>query len=216
VEVNTGSVLYLRALAGHGGAELHPLLRTLPQPGPRLASDLLFLISALPGGGTTAWPGSAVVEMLERAGRSDLVRGLGTDLAQASRNADTSAGDWRLMTLPFYHGAELQQLRLYLRRNRRGPADDRREKATRFVLEVELTRLGALQLDGLVQPRRFDLMLRSRRSLPEEWRQDIAQIFAEANEAVGNDGEIVFQASADWRPMEPGNATTTAPGGLLV
>lgn len=201
--------------AGHQGlADLHPLLRAMPQPGARLASDLLFLISALRGGELTVWPGAQALEGLERAGRGDLIPRLGADLAQAARSADGTPGDWRLLALPFYDGSQLQQLRLYLRRNRaarRGTV----EKATRFVLEVDLKRVGALQLDGLVQPRRFDLMLRSRQMLPEHWRQDIAHIFEEANAAVGNAGEIVFQASSDWRPMSTAKATTIQ-GGLVV
>ncbi|MGH6948176.1 MAG: hypothetical protein ACREDZ_12675 [Kiloniellales bacterium] len=203
-------------VVGHQGlAELHPLLRTLPQPGARLASDLLFLISALRGGELSVWPGAQALEGLERAGRADLVSRLGADLAQAARSAEASPGDWRLLTLPFHDGSHLQQLRLYLRRDR----TSRRsavEKATRFVLEVDLTRVGALQLDGLVQPRRFDLMLRSRQALPEIWRQDIAEIFEEANAAVGNSGEIVFQASPDWRPMATTAEATTIQGGLVV
>lgn len=211
----SGLAEMLQAVGHQGLADLHPLLRTLPQPGARLASDLLFLISALRGGELTVWPGAQALEGLERAGRADLIPRLGADLAQAARSAEASPGDWRLLALPFHDGSQLQQLRLYLRRDRaarRGAM----EKATRFVLEVDLTRIGALQLDGLVQPRRFDLMLRTRQALPEVWRQDIAEIFEEANAAVGNSGEIVFQASPDWRPMATAVEATTIQGGLVV
>ena len=51
------------------------------------------------------------------------------------------------------------------------------EGATRFVVELELSRLGPLQLDGLVRQSRFDLIVRTTSPLAAEMRRDILGIF---------------------------------------
>jgi hypothetical protein len=59
-----------------------------------------------------------------------------------------------------------------------------------------MSRLGALQLDGLVRQKRLDLMLRSQREIAPELRQEIAAVFHDATTAAGFTGEIAFATSA--------------------
>ena len=184
----------------------------LPSPGPRLASSLLFFLAALNGGDPGEWlsslAGGRFARGLEERGRTPLLRQLAADLGQMGRLTDGS-GDWRLLAIPFADGQQVHPLRLFLRRDRHGSRDSDRERetATRFVFEVELTRIGDLQMDGLVRGNRFDLILRTRRPLSPIVRRDIAEIFQAANGAAGIDGQMVFQASGDWRPMPVGDDT---------
>jgi len=104
--------------------------------------------------------------------------------------------------MPILDGHHIQQIRLWLRQHRdedRRRSQKRDREATRFVLEVELSELGDLQLDGLVRGKHFDLMLRSRCSLPSDMRREIVRIFDEANAIGGYSGSVGFQASADWQ-----------------
>lgn len=196
----------------------------MPQPGPRLASTILFFLQALNAGNFGGWLGGTAGEMLERAGRGDLTGRLAQDFAQLARLSDTAGGEWRFLPLPFYDGQELHQLRLFLRSrhgNGDGPgpeAGQTGEDATRFVLDVDNSRFGELQLDGLVRAQRFDLILRSRRALPEVMRHDIAGIFAQANGITGSAGQIGFQASPDWQalPLAPDAPETHIAPGLVV
>ena len=184
----------------------------LPSPGPRLASSLLFFLAALNGGDPGEWlsglANGRFARGLEERGRKPLLRQLAADLGQMGRLTDGS-GDWRLLAIPFADGQQVHPLRLFLRRDRHGARDSDRERetATRFVFEVELTRIGDLQMDGLVRGNRFDLILRTRRPLSPIVRRDIAEIFQAANGAAGIDGQMVFQASGDWRPMPVGDDT---------
>ena len=183
-------------------AGLGPATNMVPQPGPRLASGLLFFLSALSAGDLGRWLGGQALQGLRHAGRDTLVQRLTQDFGQLGRMADAAPGDWRLLAMPIVNGQHVEQLRLWLRQHR---DEDRRKsrrpgrEATRFILEVELSDLGDLQLDGLVHVKRFDLMLRSRRSLPSDMRREITRIFEEANAIGGYSGSIGFQASADWR-----------------
>ena len=58
---------------------------------------------------------------------------------------------------------------------------------------MDLTRLGRLQLDGLVQEERFDLILRSINHMAESARHDIRQLMENALNATGMTGNIVFE-----------------------
>ena len=51
---------------------------------------------------------------------------------------------------------------------------------TRFLLDLDLSRLGPLQLDGMFkkESRSFDMMVRTTAPLPETMRTDLAGLFA--------------------------------------
>ena len=174
----------------------------LPQAGPRLTTGLLFFLAALQGGKLEGWPGQAGREVLERVGQSELANRLGPEFLQGQRVVAEGGSEWRLFLLPFFDGSKLQPLRFLLRGRDggKGGDNDSRDKAIRFLLELELSRMGALQFDGLVRDRRFDLMLRSRWALSAQQRADIAEIFNDANAVSGYRGQITFQSPVDWRP----------------
>ena len=186
------------------------------QPGPRLASGMLFFLSAIAAGELSAWFGKKPLETLTSLGRGDLVTGLSRDFAQAARLFDAAGSDWRLLAMPLVDGDKVLPLRFFFRRGRGqgGEAGDR-HSATRFIVDLELKRIGDLQLDGLVRPRRFDLILRTRAALPHHMRRDIAAIYESANAAGGTSGQIAFQANRAWQPM-PLDTGSPAAGALVI
>ncbi|MHA1599211.1 MAG: hypothetical protein ACTSW2_00170, partial [Alphaproteobacteria bacterium] len=188
------------------------------QPGSRLASGLLFFLAALNGGDMGRWLGSQAIQTLKNAGLDNLLTRLGQDFGQLSRHVESGGTDWRLFLIPLHDGSQVQQIRFFERHGSHGRGDGRREdESTRFILEIELSRLGDMQIDGLVRGKRFDLMLRTHRPLPGMMCHDITEIFSEANEAAGFTGNIGFQASRDWRfmPIDDDGAATTR-SGLLI
>ncbi len=170
----------------------------IPQPGVRLAAGILFLLAALRGGGVRGWLGDSVARALQRA-KPDVLSRLGDDFSGMERMAEEGAArEWRVVLIPLHTGAGIEQIRLLLRRHGE-PAEDTEEGAkggVRFILDVELSRMGRLQLDGLVRggKARFDLMVRSARPLSAPMREDIRQIFHESTEATGTTGVIAFQS----------------------
>ena len=201
-----------------GQATMPPL--PLPQVGPRLAAGLLNFLAAFGAGDFASWFGAGAKERLERSGHSDLVTRARQELGQIAQLATDTAGDeWRLLLLPLLDETGLQKARLYLRRRSRdGNSADRDESGTRFILEVELTRLGALQLDGLMQARRFDLMLRSRVPLTTKMQRDITDIFDEARAIGGFAGTMAFATAPTFPviPLDSSRDGTRRGGGVLV
>jgi hypothetical protein len=165
-----------------------------------LTGTLLFLMGALYQG---AWPGAMVDRALDAAGEKRLAQRLRGELGDLARlRASGATGPWRVSVLPLFAGADIQPLRLYLRR--RGGADATDDADTRFVIEAELSRLGALQLDGFVRGARLDVVLRSHAPLDPALQQEVAALFRQASTAQGLHGDIVFAATPqfDVRPLE--------------
>ncbi len=189
----------------------------LPKPGSGLAANILFLLSALRAGDIRSWLGEPTMRALERSGRSDLASRIGEDFAQMSRLAlEPAPGEWRTWLVPMHDGSALQLVRMFVKRPpRRGTAEAEHESGTRFLVDVELSRLGALQLDGLVKQKRFDLIIRSHAALPAEMRRDISAIFEDALATTGFSGGIAFQATPTF-PAAPVKEPEARAVGLSV
>jgi hypothetical protein len=170
-----------------------------PHSGAQLAGTLLFLVTALSNG---SWPSSKATAALDAAGHRALHAKLDGDVGELRQLSQSTSGEWRIFVLPLLDGGVVRPVRLYLRRRQPGrtPAD----QSSRFVLDVDLSRLGAVQLDGLVRQQRFDLVLRSHRAIPAALRQEITQVFHEASSAAGLSGDIIFTTASRFAvaPLE--------------
>ena len=69
--------------------------------------------------------------------------------------------------------------------------------ATRFIIELDLSKLGRIQLDGLVtsKGKHFDLFVRSEVPLGKSMRRDLNNIFIDFMEITGISGKIVMHSS---------------------
>ena len=115
--------------AGAPGAAAAAIQEAVPQPGTRLASGLLFFLSALSGGDMTRWLGNQAIQALRTAGRDGLLARLGQDFEQLGRLADSPGGEWRLFLIPLLDGDQVRQLRLFLRHGRQdGDGSDEDEE----------------------------------------------------------------------------------------
>ncbi len=165
----------------------------MPGSGTQLAGTLLFLLGALYHGN---WPGPAVAAALKGAGQANLAQRLAEDTVELRRlGADPATGDWRVLTLPVLAGVTTLPLRVFTRRREPGaPAED----GTRFAIEVELSPLGPLQLDGLLRGVKLSLVLRSHRDLPPELRAQARAAFQRALAAMALVGDISFVTTAQF------------------
>jgi hypothetical protein len=173
-------------------------------PNKRLTTTLLFFFTALQAGNLRQWLGDNVIQALQRAGRRDLLMKLDDDFKQVSRLAgETGGGDWRTLIMPLYDGHELHQLMLFYRHHGgHGEDGENQEESTRFVLNLILSSLGPMQLDGLVQDRRFNLFVRSKQPLDKVVQSDLTAIFGDGLEATGWKGTLAFQVGGQF-PVSP-------------
>ena len=169
----------------------------LPQPGAALGNSILFFLKALSGGELHGWFGDGPIRALQRA-KPELLARLRDDFRQIERIA-REPGEWRTTLIPFLNGVEIDPIRLSLRNAAEDDANDGPEdaKGTRFIIDLDLSRLGRFQLDGPVHhgEKRMDLIVRTDDSLPRPIENGILDIFQDAADVTGIKGGIVFQAA---------------------
>lgn len=196
-----------------------PLGDVIPQPGPRLAQTMLFFISALRLGDVSRWLGPDTMSALRASGRASLAARLGEDFSQLARTATEGAqGDWRAYLLPFHDGERISQIRFFHRRygnDGEGTGDGDDARGDRFLIDLELSRLGTMQLDGHMKSARLDLILRSGASLGAGARRDISAIFQDGCACAGVTGDIRFADREAFAPL-PFDFGDRAPAGVSV
>lgn len=185
-------------------ADLHAVL-TL-QPGDGLAAAIFTFLSGIrptAGGARAAdLPGR---KALLDIGRTDLAARLDRAAGEIGTARPPDAPDgWTVTTLPFLGMASVRPVRLYRKRHQDKDADGRPrgKPSDRFVLEVELKRMGPLQFDGLVRDRRFDLVVRSRDAFAPVLQTVVEQAFRDGLLVSGWSGEIGFGRTGKF-PMVP-------------
>ena len=174
------------------------LERVLPRIGPHLAVGLAAFLK--PRQDPFDIGGPELKSALAKIGRGDLAQRLQNEFAELGRALPNTEPGWRTVILPLVDENRLQQAMLAVHRDPpQGQAADRGESGSvHFLLDVELSRLGPLQFDGLVRGKRLDLMLRTQRPLDPAMRQEIAEIFQTAQQATGYAGQLFFQAGAPF------------------
>jgi hypothetical protein len=185
----------------------------LPQPNKRLTANLTFFLAALRGGDAAGWLGSDAVDSLERRGGARTLAQLREEFQAVARQAAEPTPDgWRSMPIPFGIPDQVARLQLAIRHatdgeNKGEEEQGDRGKTQRFLLDLSFSRLGPMQLDGLVRPGRFDLMIRTLDLLPAELRQGIGELFRDSLETVGFAGTIGFQTGAHrWARVQTGRS----------
>jgi len=168
----------------------------MPRPDAALTANILFFIGALRGSDIRSWLGDAPIRALERL-RPGMASRLADDFHHLSKLSDDDAGrDWRAIPVPLLNGAEIEQIRLYMRRKRRSRDDDDGPE-TRFVIDVDLSQIGRIQMDGLIMQdkKQFDLILRTEGALTEKIENDVRMIFINANKLAGVSGALIFRSA---------------------
>jgi hypothetical protein len=197
----------MTALAQADPQVLQQIMATrLLQPNETLPGAMLLLFGAFKQGSVRGWLGDAATDKLLNMGKADLVASLSHDLGSAGQPAqDAVVGDWRSYPIPLFAQQQFQQLTLHVH-DERGDAKRDGEAGTgkiRFVIDMTLSRLGAMQIDGFVQPKKLDMILRSETTLPSGMHNDLRLSYIKALGAVGYAGSLSFQVGrGHWLVMQ--------------
>lgn len=190
------------------------LARILPAPGKHFTHAMMFFLSALKGGDMKQWltNNGRIAEITDNK-YTDLLRRLGAEFTvlQQTFNEPTPQ-QWISTAIPIFYENTLHQARLHVRQDNEISANSASHKGQRFIIDIELSRLGEMQIDGFVQKEpgkhQFDIMIRSSKHLPPEVENDIRDIYNNASEIAGFKGSLVFQPSREHfviiqRPQAP-------------
>jgi hypothetical protein len=183
------------------------LRHSLPTPTVNLPPAALFFLAALRSGVLDNWLGGNALQVLQTAGKKDLIARLGGDFDKiSSQSRETLADGWRSISIPLLHDDQLSQMQFYVRHQQdqdHGGKDGEQKPATRFVLNLHLSRMGDMQLDGFIHKKNFDVILRTEENLPFSARQELMKSFTKGLEQVRMQGGISFQTrQQSWVTLE--------------
>lgn len=92
----------------------------------------------------------------------------------------------------------------------------------RFIFDLALSRMGQMQIDGLVREKSVSVVLKSEQSMTRPMQAEIEQRFVAALQASGFDGALRFQVvplgRPEWTPWDGGDksASPVDRGGLTA
>jgi hypothetical protein len=170
----------------------------VPKAGAMLGPALLALFTNLKcGGNAKTWLGKTNVDGLDAAVRDRLLDRLDGELAAQARAANAPDRDgWQTTAVPIADGQRMAEIRIHTQNRRKNSGGNDETNSRRFVIETTLTALGPLQLDGLVRPHRFDLIVRTTLALPDEMRRDIETLFSQSLSGTDHNGGVSFRSDA--------------------
>lgn len=211
--------LPLPTAAPHASLEIPALYQphALPRPGKEFATELVFLMSALKGGDMRKWLGEDTLRRLQEHNH-ELLKQIGTEFSAMRRTLGDEAepARWTLYQLPVAVNAGLVEPMRFFHREQGDhesePKEQKHEGGQHFIVDIQFTRLGRLQLDGFVkkQPgarQRFDLVIRSEHTLEGDLKQGIRQIFQDAGAVTGFEGALSFLEGREALFALPATAT---------
>lgn len=168
-------------------------------PNPRNPAQMmpaaLFFIAAIRAGDLQGWLGDRAVESLKSGGKAGLLSRLLQEGGALSRLAsEPLSGDWRGMAFPLAWQNEIHKIALYYKREDREDSDNEAGgKGTRFIMDLSLSQIGRVQLDGYMRGKSFDLILRTDQAFSGAARVSMQTLYQDALEFEGLSGDLGFQ-----------------------
>ncbi|AMW35356.1 hypothetical protein HEQ62_00575 [Haematospirillum jordaniae] len=194
------------ALQTNGPDGIKALIHHLPTSDGRMLLALMaFSQLSRPASSTRPWPGESVRDILEQSLGRESARALSAELREMIRPSTDGGGDWRLQNLPFLNGNSIEKITLISRRDGEQDSEKDAVKAKkgerfRFLLNLNLSRLGPMQFDGLYlyKDRRLDLLIRTHIPLDIEIRTTMLALYTNASQALNLVGSLLFHASPSF------------------
>lgn len=192
------------------------VLERIPAPGPKMLQNLQAFYKAASGGGASDWFGEKLTAEISSRGAEGqaVLNRAGEFVASHSRESIS----WRIIEMPFFDGSSLAKVKLAVRKNqdeeeeKNASGDGRR--GVRFLLETSFSRLGSFQFDGfsLIKDRRFDLVIRTARLMPQDFVGQVMNLFKNSLHAVNYIGNININMQESFVRIEEDNTPQLADG----
>lgn len=177
------------------------LTNLIPNIGPQLTHDLMLFLNVVRSGDIRSfWP-PQMLKHIEEV-KPDLLGRLQLDMGSMQQLAQPAQPhQWAVYLVPMFFGASPEHMRLFVRHDDGSQTSKDDTHNQRFIMELELSHLGDMQLDGFVQggarPNQFDLVIRTAKALPTQIEADIRHLFTNALQTTRLKGQILFQVGRE-------------------
>ena len=175
-----------------------PIFLQIPVANSALASGLLSFMAAVKSGDVRQWLGTRALDKLN-TDFPEIAARLKIDVEQMQDLWNNSPlQNWSSMLLPINVQGQIEHARLYIRDEEtpENKAASNGGGGQRFIVEVNLSHLGDMQMDGFVQSKsakQFDLVIRTSRAIEPTLANEIRGIFESAAHSTGYTGYLSFQ-----------------------
>ena len=167
----------------------------------------------------TEWIGKELTEELNRSGAEgrEVISRLSGFI-----NANSREGvSWRMVEIPFLDGSNLSKIRVAVKKYDDENEKNTKEKSrfgTRFVVDTSFSRLGEFQFDGfsVAKERRFDLIIRTSRSVGDDLCANIVRIFKTTLNEVGYAGSVNVNVKENFIKICEDEHSKTLKDGIYI
>jgi hypothetical protein len=167
------------------------------------AIGMLFL-SMLKNGQIDEWIPAQMMNILRDTGRTNILKSLQNDQTMMARLENTPLpNEWRANIFPFWHDGQAHKLPVYYKSwdDKDEQDQEKRRKKMRFLFDLNLSRMGAVQVDGFFQGEQdapqLDMILRAEHKLSPPMQQKMKVVYTRAMERSNLNGELTFQFRSD-------------------
>lgn len=162
----------------------------------QMPTAALFFMAAMRGGDLQGWLGDKALETLRRSerGQSALTRLLNDGQNTSRFGSEPISQDWRAMSLPFAHQDEMHRMALFFRQEQNSEEQGQSKgRKTRFIFDLDLTRMGPVQIDGLFNHTRLDVIVRTEEPFSMAMQAQMRRLYADALRQTQVTGDLSFQ-----------------------
>lgn len=204
-------------------ALLSTLQALIPSPSQntpqRLTGLMMFFMNALQfNAGPAAFLGNPMTQALRQQNTSlkaeAILEALGRDMMNGSARVrdNLNGAEFQRFTLPMMNqDQQIQPIFFYMRpapqgydqgEQQAGAVTKKDEKEVRFLVDLNLSRMGPVQIDGLFKRKSMNMILRLENQLPSPIKNTIQNRYIAVMESLGLAGELQFRGAQDWVGFE--------------
>ena len=188
------------------------IMDKIPAEGTKMVSNMISYLKAAGSGRLDDWIGMRAVEQLRTAGNEgqEVLHRLNDLLNSGQRENPV----WRQVEVPFFSGGIINKIRIAVKKNQDDEENSQprrnRKGGTRFVIDTSFSRLGNFQFDGfsLERERRFDLIIRTEKAVPQGLIAEIMRLFKTGLHQVDYVGNININVKEKFIKICEDNAET--------
>ncbi len=149
----------------------------------------------------------STIDFLKSTNKIDILRQLAGDSAMTTRlEAAPLPNDWKATIIPFWYGQQVHKLPLYYKswsEENDKSIDNERRKKMRFMFELNLSRMGKVQVDGFMKQEKLDMIMRTKAQISNPMQEALRKLYYKAMDRSNLSGEITFQFKPEqWVNVE--------------
>lgn len=180
------------------------LSNILPNPAQpvKIPAAALLFIAAVKAGDINMWLGEKNIDAMRRSGKAEFVSRMAREFSGLNKlSSEPVNPEWRGMSIPMFGQGQIDKIHLYYRHSDHGNDQDQEQaekgKGTRFIMDMSLTQIGDVQLDGYTRGKQLDLAVRTKQPFSAAMRYEMTRRYIHTLEIAGMEGALVFQAQPD-------------------